>query len=173
MAVIRFREAIGILRDSYLILVLRLFVGATFIFSAVTKLPLQSQFVEIVQSYHLLPDPLSTAYGIALPWIELLIGVYLLLGVLLKPSAFATILIGISFLIANVSAIVRGEQYCGSCFGESISLPVSQALTLDFLLMIAALLLLLAGGGKQLFGVDSWFTYRQHTKATHLNMLNT
>lgn len=173
MAVIRFREAAGVFRNSYLILVLRLFVGATFIFSAVTKLPIQSQFVEIVKSYHLLPDPLATAYGIALPWIELLIGVYLLLGVLLKPSAFITILIGISFLIANVSAIVRGEQYCGSCFGESISLPASLALTLDLLIMIAALLLLLARSNRQLFSLEGWFARSQRTKAARLNMLNT
>lgn len=172
MAVIRLRQATGVLRNSYLILVLRLFVGATFIFSAVTKLPLQYRFIEVVQSYHLLPDPLATAYGIALPWIELLIGVYLLLGVLLRPSAFATILIGISFLIANVSVIVRGEQYCGSCFGESIPLTASQALTLDCLLMIAALLLLLAGSKNQLLSLEGWFACRQHIKKIQAGATN-
>ncbi len=169
MAVIRSKQVAMVLRNSYLVMVLRLFVGATFVFSAVTKLPLQSRFVEIVQSYHLLPYSLATAYGIALPWIELLIGAYLLLGVLLKPSAFATLLIGLSFMIANVTAIVRGELYCGSCFGESIPLSAFHALTLDCFLMLAALLLLLAGSNSQLLSLEGWFARRQRTIETKLN----
>lgn len=164
MAATRSKKVTAVLRNSYLLVALRLFAGATLFFSAVTKLPLQSRFVEVVQSYHLLPGPLATAYGLALPWVELLIGAYLLLGILLKPSAFATLLIGLSFMIANVTAIVRGELYCGSCFGESIPLSAYQALTLDCFLMLAALLLLLVGSSTQLVSLEGWLARRQQGK---------
>ena len=149
---------------SYLFLLLRLLVGATFVFASVTKLPEHSLFVAVVKGYHLLPDSLATAYALALPWAELLIGVYLILGILLRPSAVVTILIGISFLVANISAIVQGEQYCGGCFGEAIFLSVWQALVIDIFILAAALLLLFARDGKR-FGFDSWFARREQDKA--------
>ena len=148
---------------------LRLVAGSIFIFSAVTKLPLHSQFVAVVQSYHLLAEPLAIAYALTLPWVELLVGSYLILGILLKPSAIITIFIGMSFMIANVSAILRGEQYCGSCFGEAVPLFVSEALALDIFIMVTAVLLLVLEEGKQLLSFDSWFKNRQRGSRSKLN----
>ena len=166
MSAIRIGRLTPFLSSPYLALLLRLLVGATFVFAGVTKLPLHSEFIAIVQNYHLLPDPLATAYALMLPWIELLIGAYLLLGILLKPSAVATILIGISFIIANVSEAIRGEQYCSSCFGEAVPLLVWQALAIDIFIIVAALLLFLYGEVKQLLGFDSWFAHRQCAKTS-------
>lgn len=140
------RRIIPILSSPYLALLLRLTVGGIFVFSSITKLPMHSQFVAIVKSYHLLPDPMATAYALTLPWVELIVGAYLLLGILVKPSAFVTILMGISFMVANVSETVRGEQYCGSCFGEAIPLLVSQALTIDIIIITTGFILLMANG---------------------------
>ena len=64
-----------------------------------------------------------------------MVGGYLLLGTLLQPSAVATIPIGITFMVANVSAIIQEEEHCGSCFGEAVPLSVSQALTLDIFIV--------------------------------------
>ena len=153
---------IRIINSRYLALLLRLIVGSIFVFYGVSKLPLHSQFVAIVEGYQLLPQLLATAYALTLPWVELLAGSYLILGILLKPSAIVIVLVGISFMIANISAIIQGEQYCGSCFGEVFPLLVSQALALDIFIMIAAILLLTYGGRKHLFSFDSWFTNRQH-----------
>ena len=155
----------SVLHRPYLSLALRLLVGGVLVFSAVTKLPLHSQFVGVVEGYNLLPGPLAEAYALALPWVELLVGVYLVLGILLRPSAAVTILMGISFTVANVSAIIQGEQFCASCFGEAFPLLVSQALTLDILIIIAALLLLLAGGREQLLGLDGWFARKRASRA--------
>jgi len=152
------RQIIPILSSPYLALLLRLLVGTTFVFASVTKFPLHSQFVAIVKSYHLLPDPMATAYALTLPWVELIVGAYLLLGILVKPSAFVTILMGMSFMVANVSETVRGEQYCGSCFGEAIPLLVSQALTIDIIIITTGLILLMAKGKRQILGFDSWYS---------------
>ena len=150
-----------VIGSPHVALLMRLLVGGQFVFPAVTKLPLHSHFVAIVQSYNLLPEPLATAYGYALPWAELLIGCYLIAGILVRPSAAFSVLIGISFMVANVSALIQGEQYCGSCFGEAVPLPVMLALALDVLIVIAALLLLVVGGRKQLVSFDSWYAGRQ------------
>lgn len=161
MTGINSRQTALILSNPFVNLILRLFVGGTLILSAVTKLPHHSQFVEIVKEYDLLPYSLATAYGHTLPWVELVIGVYLLLGVLRKYSAFATILMVVSFMVANISSIARGEHHCGACFGETISLPVWQAMAIDVLILIATLILLLARGGRPLLSLESLVTDRK------------
>jgi len=141
----------------YLGLLIRLVTGGVFIVSSMSKLPMQSRFVEVVQSFHLLPYPLTVAYGLVLPWVELLVGCYLVLGILVKPGAIITILMCISFLIANISSVIRGEYYCPDCFGELFALSVTQAMTIDILIIIGAAVLLFVTKKIELLSFDSWF----------------
>jgi putative oxidoreductase len=141
----------------YLCLLIRLVTGGVFIVSSMSKLPMQSRFVEVVQSFQLLPGPLTVAYGLVLPWVELLVGCYLVLGILVKPGAIITILMCISFLIANISSVIRGEYYCPGCFGELFALSVTQAITIDILIIIGAAVLLLVTKKIELLSFDSWF----------------
>ncbi|MFA5367224.1 MAG: MauE/DoxX family redox-associated membrane protein [Dehalococcoidia bacterium] len=149
-----------LLQNAYLHLALRLFLGFTFIVSAVSKLPMQTGFIDVVKSYHMLPDSLAYVYGAALPWLELLIGVYLLLGILLRINALATLLISATFMVANIGAIVQGKENCGTCFGESLPLPVEAALAYDFVIIIAAVVLLVHGHITQKFSVEEFFIRR-------------
>jgi uncharacterized membrane protein YphA (DoxX/SURF4 family) len=104
-------------------LVMRLVVGGTFVFASISKFPLQLRLVEIVQSYHLLPAPLAAGYALVLPWVELVIGAYLILGILIKPGAIISILIGLSFLVANVSAIIQGSSIARAVLATFSRLP--------------------------------------------------
>jgi uncharacterized membrane protein YphA (DoxX/SURF4 family) len=157
----RLRQRASVLERLQFAVMLRLLVGGTFVFSGATKLLSHSQFVDTVDSYHILPHSLATAYGVTLPWVELVIGVYLLFAILIRSSAVAVVLMGISFMVANVSAIVRGDEHCGSCFGEAITFPAWQSLVVDVLIMITALYLVVVGGGKGMLGFDSWFANRE------------
>lgn len=149
-----------IVQNTYLHLALRLFLGVTFIVSAVSKLPMQTRFIDVVKDYHMLPDSLAAVYGAALPWLELLIGVYLLLGILLRPSALVTLLISLTFMVANIGAIVKGMEHCGTCFGEWFPLAAPVALSLDMVIMASAVVLLVYGYKMQKLGVDDYFKKR-------------
>lgn len=148
----------------YLSLFLRLLLGCIFIISSLAKLPMQSRFIDVVQSYQLLPNILAAAYGFALPWIELLVGCYLVLGILVKPAVFVTVLMGISFLVANISSIIRGDSYCPNCFGELVPLTVVQAITIDVLVIIGAIILFLTAGKREIMSFDSWYLKRYSNK---------
>lgn len=141
----------------YLSLVIRLVLAGIFIVSAVNKLPMRMEFADIVKDFHLLPEPLAVAYGFALPWVELLAAGYLLLGILIKPSAIVVILMCISFLVANISATITGDYYCPNCFGELFRLTVAQAIAVDMLMLTASAILFVISGNKELLGFDSWF----------------
>ncbi len=146
---------------AYLNLILRILVGGTLIFSGVTKLPVHSDFVEIVNSYQILPEVLGTAYALALPWVEFVFGAYLIMGILVRPSAVISVLMAISFTVANVIALIGGEKYCSSCFGEAVILPTPLSLAIDVLIIAACIYLIVKGKRESILGFDGWFARRQ------------
>lgn len=164
MTEISFGGISTLLLNRYLALILRLILGIMFIVSAQSKLPHHSEFVIIVKDYDLLPGWLAGAYGNALPWIELLVGVYLVMAILTRLSAIICFLNGISFMIANITAVVRGHESCGSCFGELIILPVYQAIIIDVLVLIASAILIFYPPENHIFSLESLFK----KKDTHI-----
>lgn len=155
MKIFNSMQAESFLSHPYLNLFLRLSLGGTFIASAISKLPDHTKFVEIVKDIGLLPDALVTVYANALPWVELFVGAYLIFGILRRPSAVITLLMAISFMIANVNSLIGGKDYCGSCFGDTVTLTVIQATTIDFFILVAAILLLLPNQVKQILTLES------------------
>ncbi len=143
------------LSNAYLFLVLRGLLGIMFITSAVTKFPHHEEFVGVVKGYDILPDFLATAYADSLPWVELIFGAYLVLAIMVRISAIVSLLMAISFMVANVTAISRGDEHCGSCFGELTILPVEQAIIMDCLIIIASLILIFFQPKKHLFSLES------------------
>jgi hypothetical protein len=69
---------------------------------------------------------------------------------MIRPGAVIALLMCVSFMIANITSLVRGDEQCGSCFGDVITLPVWQAITIDIFLLIAAVALLAASGRSSL-----------------------
>lgn len=148
----------AIFQSKYPAVTLRLLIGIIFVLSAVTKLPMHSQFIAIVESYHILPQALATSYALALPWVELLAGSFILLGIQIRQSSLIALLLAFSFLVANISSAISGESFCGSCFGEVIIIPISQALVLDIAIIIATVYLYIVG--RQPYSFDNLFAHR-------------
>lgn len=138
-------RAWGFLGNRYLLLVLRLVVGLTLIFSAVGALPHQAEFVSAVQAHGLLPGILADVYGTILPGLELLVGVLLVIGLFTRVAAGVTLLMVISFLIANGTAVYHNvkdwDTECG-CF-HWVTVRTGDALIIDIVLMVFALVLVL------------------------------
>ncbi len=149
------------LSNDYLALVLRLFLGFTFIVSSITKLSHHTEFVEVVKEYDLLPNALASVYGNTLPWVELIIGVYLIMAIMVRLSVIVTLLMEISFMIANVTAMARGKEHCGDCFGDLATLPIDQAIIIDIFLLIASLTLLFFKSERHLIGLHYIFSKKE------------
>ncbi len=118
--------------------------GILFIISAGQKLiePYQN-FLYVVQSYSILPPVLEDLTARMMPWMELFLGVFLVLGLWLKQSLQGSLALVFIFLCVVGQALWRqlpiGE--CG-CFGELITLPLHGVLILDssLFLLIAILI---------------------------------
>lgn len=94
-----------------------LILGAVFLMSAVPKLASPRQFASDVQQYGILPRPLASAFGYALPYVELAAAALLITGVYAEWAAGGVAVMLIVFMIAVGVAMVRKLNLSCSCFG--------------------------------------------------------
>ncbi len=137
-----------------MLLALRLIVGLTLLFSAVGALPNQAEFAGAVQAHGLLPGLLANVYGSVLPWLELAMGVLLVVGLFTRFAAGVTLLMVISFLVANGTAVYQNvknwDSVCG-CF-HWVTVKTGDALIIDIVLVVLTVILVLRAQG--LFSLD-------------------
>lgn len=123
---------------------LRLLVGGVFIYAGFAKAASPQPFAESIAAFDLAPVAWSNVLALSLPPLESLIGGLLLSGWRTRTAAFCALVLTIIFLIAIVSAIIRGLPVDCGCFGFSAS-RLSPAIRLwidlgrDVLLLAATL----------------------------------
>ncbi|MDE2718615.1 MAG: DoxX family membrane protein [Chloroflexota bacterium] len=94
-----------------------LILGAVFLMSAVPKLAAPRRFANDVQQYRLLPRPLASAFGYAIPYAELAAAALLMTGVYTAWAALGVaVMLGV-FMVAVGVAMVRKLNLTCSCFG--------------------------------------------------------
>jgi uncharacterized membrane protein YphA (DoxX/SURF4 family) len=105
----------GRLRHPRVQLVLRLFLGAFFVYASLDKIWSPSAFAKIVYQWQVAGPLPSNLVAVTLPWIELLAGVLLLAGVWKRESALVIALMLAVFIVAAASVIARGidVENCG------------------------------------------------------------
>jgi putative oxidoreductase len=120
-------------------LLLRIVLGGVFLLSGIVKIwnvqvktpsedrgaitlqlsrtPDHSKFAEDVLNYRVPPRSLNHLVAITLPWIELVAGALLMLGIWVRPSACVIGLMMVVFVIAIGQAVARGLNIDCGCFG--------------------------------------------------------
>ena len=92
-------------------------LAAVWLWSGTVKLlnPLDSR--QAIAAYELLPDGVIDPLAVALPALELVLGLMLLFGVFLRVAAVASAIILIGFIAGVASAWARGLSIDCGCFG--------------------------------------------------------
>jgi uncharacterized membrane protein YphA (DoxX/SURF4 family) len=107
-----------------LVLVLRVAVGALFVVAGVAKIGHADVFAAQIAAFGLVPRPLVAPMALLLPFVEVLLGAYLVLGLYTRvAAAIAGVQLTI-FAIAIGSAVARGLSLSCGCFG-----PADQTVT--------------------------------------------
>jgi uncharacterized membrane protein YphA (DoxX/SURF4 family) len=101
----------------HVVLVLRLFLGGFYLLAGSTKVVNPGHFAEAVANYRLLPHELINLTAITLPWIEIVAGAFLILGIWLAASAWVINAMTLMFIGAITSAVMRGLSIECGCFG--------------------------------------------------------
>ncbi len=110
----------GLLSSPYATLASRIVLGGVFVVAGATKIPNPGALAAAIRSYELsLPEWFVSLSAHALPYLEVLLGLYLLAGLFTKISAWATNGLTLLFLLALLQGVVRGLEIDCGCFGSS------------------------------------------------------
>jgi putative oxidoreductase len=137
-----------ILSNRYLIFGLRLVIGGVFIYASVYKIADPAGFAKSIYNYRMMPGATINLMAIIMPWLELICGILIIIGPLMRGSALLIGLMLLVFIIAIGTAIARGLDISCGCFkvGEGGRLVGLQTLIEDVLMLIAVGLILAFGG---------------------------
>jgi uncharacterized membrane protein YphA (DoxX/SURF4 family) len=94
-----------------IVLLLRVALGLVFLAAGALKIGHTEEFASEIAGFQLLAHPLIAPLALLLPFLELMIGVYLVLGLFTRFAAW--------FAAAIASAVVRGISTSCGCFGPS------------------------------------------------------
>jgi uncharacterized membrane protein YphA (DoxX/SURF4 family) len=95
----------------------RVLVGGVWIVAGLLKLPDPAASVRAVRAYRILPEAIVPTVGYALPIIELLVGLTLIVGLLVRIGALLSCLLFVAFILGISQAWARGLQIDCGCFG--------------------------------------------------------
>jgi uncharacterized membrane protein YphA (DoxX/SURF4 family) len=101
----------------WLTLLARLILGVVLLVAGALKVPNLPKSAMAVRAYEMLPIPLANFLGYTLPWIEIGLGLLLIVGVTVKISGALGALTMLAFIIAIAQAWARGLSIDCGCFG--------------------------------------------------------
>jgi putative oxidoreductase len=101
---------------NYFTILVRLILGIIFIAAGIPKILDPSSFAMIVYSYQLLPDIFINFFALVLPWLEVIVGGFLILGIWLPGTVVLYNLLMLSFMSALVVNTFRGLDVQSGCF---------------------------------------------------------
>jgi uncharacterized membrane protein YphA (DoxX/SURF4 family) len=129
----------------YAVVLLRLLLGAVFVYAAYMKLrDPWTLFAMSIDGYKLLPEWGVTTLARTLPWFELILGLALISGLALRYASVAGAgLLGVFFVIMAIS-YARGMAIECGCFGPGEALGPKTLLRDGTLVLLAIALAVLS-----------------------------
>jgi len=94
-------------------------IGAIFIYASVDKVLHPDRFADAVHEYDMLPLFAVNAFALAMPWVELVVGVALIIGVWRRAAGLLTATLSVAFMVAIAQAEIRGLRIECGCFSVS------------------------------------------------------
>ena len=97
--------------------VFRLVVGGMFLVSGLAKIADPVRFLLTLREFQLLPGALESFLAVYLPWLEFILGLCLVLGILHRTASLLIAGLNGAFIVAIGSVMVRGIEVDCGCFG--------------------------------------------------------
>lgn len=131
---------------------IRLGVGVVLLLAGIVKAPPSQDWVDLILAYSILPVSMSRAYAYALPWVEIIVGFCLILGIFPRFFSIISVLLVVSFIIGNVTGL-NNSLDCG-CFGTFVEINHPGALAIDAVLLAGSVVVFF--GRRRFLAYDYW-----------------
>lgn len=135
-------------RNKAVLLLFRLVLGGLFVYAGAVKVLEPLDFAQNIRNYQLVGQALSFVTAIVLPWLEILAGLALILGVWTRGAALVVTGLLVLFIVLTAVTLVRGLDVDCGCFG-SLSRKSGWSVILEDLGMLALGLALLLAPKKR------------------------
>ena len=131
------------------ILILRAILGIAFIYASIDKIADPLIFSNAIDNYHITPIAINNLFALLIPFIELLVGLCLIFGVLIDGAIFIVIILLIWFIFIISQALFRGIDLDCGCFDLSekvindgnVKLEMIKRIIEDFVFLVIAFLI--------------------------------
>jgi putative oxidoreductase len=150
----------------YMVLAARLLIGGMFVYASIYKVFDPAGFAVSIRNYMIIPASWSNFVALTLPWIEIVAGAFLILGVQLRPSALLTTGMLAVFLGAIIYAYSVGLDIDCGCFSSAATSSGRIGLihiARDSTLFLISLFVLISG--RDSFNISSLFARSGPTRA--------
>ncbi|MBK8946534.1 MAG: DoxX family membrane protein [Ignavibacteriae bacterium] len=130
---------------NYLIAITRIYLAVYFILSGLGKINNLDFFANSIENYKIFPTEIINILAIIIPWIEVISGALLLLGIYIRENSLIIASLLFVFTIAVISAVLRNLDIDCGCHGtidgqkvgilkiiENISLFIVSILSIKF-----------------------------------------
>lgn len=148
---------ISIVYGNRLVALLRIAMGMLFIFSGIFKVIDLDAFGKVIIRYNILPEIIIPYVAIVLPFLELIVGLFLILGFRIKSASLISAALIALFTVVIAINVARGVSFDCGCFELSrfgINEDISFTLILrDIAFLI--LLLIIYNAKKHYYSLDS------------------
>jgi putative oxidoreductase len=137
-----------------LALPVRVYLGGVFIFASLYKIQEPYEFALSVATYQISPLSLINIFAIILPWLELLVGIAIIIGFWTRESAFLILGMMVLFVSALAYALAQGHEMTCGCFAsqEAVDQIGMDTLIRDLFWIALAVYVFLFDEGR--YGVD-------------------
>ena len=98
-------------------LLFRILLGLVFLFAGIAKISDPVRFIFTLRQFNLFSEAVIPFMALYLPWLEFILGLFLILGLLYRASAFLLACLNTMFAIAILTVVVRGMEIDCGCFG--------------------------------------------------------